>query len=492
MEVAFDGPAAGLNVPIVVGALLASAVAFRQPGRSFDRLDAWLPVTALVLAAFVPIRGDDFLATLDTLGAAAFSGATLIALAGVPVTRRSAGAIVALGMWLLAWAATGIRRVLPVAYTSRPESRQRRLTWIAPVARGLAIALPLATIFAVLFASADPIFRRGLEDLVGLRIDLGSLPGRAMFTLSATWLAIGLLAAVIMGAPNGSVPDKIAGTDGAADAIRSPGAAAAPASPVLASFGTLEATVVLVIVDVVVGAFVGLQMAYLFGGLDTLVAAGISYSADARRGFFELVAAAVLAGLIVAALEGVVRVRSRGHLVAALGLLGLTGAVLTSAAYRLALYQAAYGWTELRFYVFTAIGYVAIALALLAVLLVLRQTRWLAHGLGLLAVVGLVVLNLSAPASFVAERNLERVLEPGLVPPDGQSGLDARYLAELPDDAVLPMMAVLDWLPDRERMDVRAILVSRRESLASDPSLRGPMAWNLTRERARDALSRLP
>ena len=46
----------------------------------------------------------------------------------------------------------------------------------------------------------------------------------------------------------------------------------------------------------IVGLFVGLQIAYLFGGLDTLVAAGMTYSDYARRGFFELVAAACLAG----------------------------------------------------------------------------------------------------------------------------------------------------------------------------------------------------
>ncbi len=46
-------------------------------------------------------------------------------------------------------------------------------------------------------------------------------------------------------------------------------------------------------VDLVVGLFVGLQLAYLFGGLDTLAAAGMTYSDYARRGYFELVAAAV-------------------------------------------------------------------------------------------------------------------------------------------------------------------------------------------------------
>jgi hypothetical protein len=52
---------------------------------------------------------------------------------------------------------------------------------------------------------------------------------------------------------------------------------------------------VLVVIDAVVGLFVGLQIAYLFGGQSTIVAAGMTYSDYARRGFFELVAAACLA-----------------------------------------------------------------------------------------------------------------------------------------------------------------------------------------------------
>ena len=60
---------------------------------------------------------------------------------------------------------------------------------------------------------------------------------------------------------------------------------------------------ILLVIDVVVAAFVGLQLAYLFGGLDTLAAIGMTYSDYARRGFFELVAAACLAGAVVVGLE---------------------------------------------------------------------------------------------------------------------------------------------------------------------------------------------
>ena len=125
MEIALDGPAPGLNIALVLGAILTAGFAFRQPGRHFDRLDLWLPVGALVLAAFVAVRGDDFLAALDTVGAAAFAGATLIALAGVPVMRRSVGVIVTLGLWLGGSTVTGIRRVAPSI--AAPQAGQRNV-----------------------------------------------------------------------------------------------------------------------------------------------------------------------------------------------------------------------------------------------------------------------------------------------------------------------------------------------------------------------------
>ncbi len=79
-EIAIDGPAFGLNVPILVAATLAGAWYLRRRGRSPDPLDAWLPASALVLAAFVAVRADPFVAFLDVLGA----GACGCSLSGVP------------------------------------------------------------------------------------------------------------------------------------------------------------------------------------------------------------------------------------------------------------------------------------------------------------------------------------------------------------------------------------------------------------------------
>ena len=248
----------------------------------------------------------------------------------------------------------------------------------------------------------------------------------------------------------------------------------------------------LVAVDAIVASFVALQVAYLFGGQDTLAAAGMSYSHYARRGYFELVAAAALAGGILVFLEYQVVGRTRGYLALAIGLVGLTIVVLASAVLRLRLYQDAYGWTELRLYVAVSIAAMAATLATLAAFLATDRTRWLGHAMVVIGVVALVGLNLIAPAAFVAERNLERVIDPRLVPPDGEASLDADYLGVLPDDAIPALVAALSRLPDEERRRVRFLLVGRRNELDRLPAYASPFAWNLGRQRAQEALETVP
>jgi uncharacterized protein DUF4153 len=185
-------------------------------------------------------------------------------------------------------------------------------------------------------------------------------------------------------------------------------------------------------------------------------------------------------------------VRSRAYLALSSVLVGLTMAVLASAALRMQLYQDAYGWTELRLYVAVSMVAMAATLATLAAFLLTDRTRWLGHAMAVIGVVSLMGLNLIAPAAFVAERNLQRVIDPRLVPPDGEATLDADYLAALPDDAIPAMMAALPRLPTSEATRMRELLVQRRAELLGEPALASPFAWNLGRERAREALSALP
>ena len=478
-EVLLDGPAFGLNVPLLVGATLAAGWLLRRRGRAPDPLDAWLPVAALALAAFVAVRADPFLALVDAAGAAVFAGASMAAFSGLAVTRRSAAVVITMAAWGVEALVAGAARTLRVARPPRSELAESRPAWLGAVGRGLLLAIPLVLIFAVLFASADPIFRRGLDDLLGFSLDLGDLPGRLLFVLGATWLVAGLLSLAAVGLPE----------------LERSSLGAAARTPAIAAtrerfLGATEAIVILVAVDLVVLAFVGLQLAYLFGGLDTLAAAGMTYSDYARRGFFELVAAAALAGGLLMALELAIRTRPRAYVLLATGLVALTLVVLASAALRLQLYQDAYGWTELRLYVDASIAAMAVTLVVMAVLLLRDRMGWLGHAMAVIAVVTVVGLDLVAPAAFVAERNLDRAIDPGLVPPDGFVGLDVDYLAQLPNDAVPAMVEALPQLAPTDAANVRAILEQRRLSLA-DPAFQGPAAWNLGRERARAALAAL-
>jgi hypothetical protein len=252
--------------------------------------------------------------------------------------------------------------------------------------------------------------------------------------------------------------------------------------------GATEAATILVVVDLLFAVFVGLQLAYLFGGRDTLAMAGMTYSDYARRGFFELVLVAGLAGFLVVVLDLAVAGRTRAQLGAAGLLLALTAAVLVSAFLRLRLYQEAYGWTELRLVVLTAIGWLAVALGVTGWLLATGRTRWVLHALGILSLVTMGGLNLVGPQRTVTGQNLARAVDPSLVPPGGRTGLDAGYLYELGDEAVVPVVEAWPRLDPGTRAALEPVLEDRREMLSTAPSLQGWPAWTLTREQARSAL----
>ncbi|HVL54438.1 MAG TPA: DUF4173 domain-containing protein [Vitreimonas sp.] len=477
-ELLLDGHAVGLNVVLAVAVLLTSMATIAGGVRRLDPMDAWIPVTALVLAGFVALRDDGPLVFVDIVGALGLCAASAPALAGQSVTRRSTGAMVDLAARVMTAILTG---GLPLLGRVRAESDAgslaARASRLAPVARGLLLGAPLLIVFAALFAAADPIFRHTLDSLFSVDPHFGELPARAVFTAVATWLVGGLLWFIWVARPP-LVPQSL-------------GAAATEARPVpLFRIGAVEALTVLVVLDLLFAVFVALQLAYLFGGLDTLAAIGMTYADYARRGFFELVAVVVLVGGLLLGLEAVVAHRSRPYVGGALVLVALTAVVLASSYLRLALYQEAYGWTELRFYVLAAIVFLALDLAAAAVLIFRNRSRWLPHAIAASSLVVLVGVNLVGPQATITERNLERALVPSVVPDYGRRVFDATYLGSLDADAVPAMVEALPALPEAERVRLTVTLrdAHRRFVILDD---RTWQATNLSRERARAALEEL-
>jgi hypothetical protein len=194
-----------------------------------------------------------------------------------------------------------------------------------------------------------------------------------------------------------------------------------------------------------------------------------------------------VAGVILV-LEAFVTRRSRWYVAAAVGLVALTLVVLASAYLRLRLYQDAYGWTELRFYVLAAIQWLAIGALGTAVALATDRTRWLLHGMIALSVVFGLAFNLIGPVRFIAERNVERAVDPSLVPPDGRTGLDVYYLASLGPDADIVLAEALRRLPVQAARETQDALNLNADALAADRAGQAWQAWNYSREHARALL----
>lgn len=508
-DVLFDRVALGINVPIATAAVLALVTWFGPGREAVDRLDLWLPVLAILASLGPALRTDPSVVGLDLWLVAAAVSAWSFAVSGVAVTRRTAAAVVELGVQAGIAVALGLAWLLARSGADGYFSRgTRRLDRLAPLARGALIAIPVVAGFSLLLASADAVFGRAIDAALGFPLDLDEAVQRGTFSVLAAVLVAGPLAiaagaaAGTAGAHRWSVPASgsptpatVTPADGPSTGASAPGPDALPAPARGRRSGATETLVVLVAVDLLFALFAAVQVVYLFGGADTLEAVGMTYSDYARQGYFQLVGVVGLAGLLLLGAHEVVG-RTRPFLLAGLALLGMTGVILASAAVRLSLYQGAYGWTELRFFVAASIAWLGICVVLAAALLVRDRMRWLPHGLAMSAVAVTLAVSALGPQAFVMSQNLARVRDPGLVAVDGHSGFDAGYGLTLGEDAIPDLVAALDSLLPVERALVLRQLRLRQADMADDPASANPLSWNLSwnlaRERAREALANLP
>ena len=480
-DVLFDRVALGLNVPIAIGVALVVATLFRPPDRQLDLLDLWIPPVAILAALGVALRADPTIVALDLALAGVATLAWMICCSGTALTRKSVDVVVAVGVWAGAWLGIGGFIVAGRAGSDGAFGRALGSSRGAlPILRGLALATPVVLVLAALLSSADAVFGNLIGDVLHLPFDLSDLAVRSVVVLAIAWLAAGALSIAA-----GELPYR------PAEPARSLGAAARSRAGRLVLPGATEALVVLVAVDVLFGAFVVVQVAYLFGGLGTVLGTGITFSDYAREGYFQLVAVVGFAGLLLAVAEAAAH-RTRAFLIAALWLIGQTFVILASAAVRLGLYKQIYGWTELRFYVVASMAWLTIGGLVLALLLLRDRMRWLVHGLALAAIAVTLVVTAIGPQAFITHENLARALDPTLVPPEGYSGLDAGYMAELGDDAIPEIVAAWPRLDAASRAALRPALEDSARRLTQDPSTTAWPAWNLAREEARSALLRFP
>ena len=225
------------------------------------------------------------------------------------------------------------------------------------------------------------------------------------------------------------------------------------------------------LVDAVFVLFLAAQTAVFFGGHDYIRSAtGLTYAEYVHQGFGQLTFATLLMLIVVwaASRKAGDTASDKWWLRGSLGALCLlTLVVVASALYRMDLYQDAYGFTRLRLLVDLFEGW--LGLVVIGVLVAgVRLRGWWLPRMALLSGAALLLgLGLANPDAWIARHNIDRYETTGKV--------DWSYLRGLSADAA-PTLAAL---PPEEAA-----------CALEDPSPEddGWAGWNLSRERAADAL----
>ena len=304
---------------------------------------------------------------------------------------------------------------IQLSQTSKEQNPSKSKPGLA-ILRGVLITIPLLLLFGLLLASADTIFSELLGSAFDwLKFDIfDNLIPQIFFILLLTWFGAAALWHALTKSENQLAiqPDK----------------------PLFKPFlGMTETSIALISLNILFALFLVVQFRYFFAGSANVSIDGFTYAEYARRGFFELVAVALIASVLYFSLASFTKrgtqAKKRAFSVMAGLLLAQVGVMLISAFQRLRLYEQAYGFTSLRL----AAHVFMVFVGLLLLALILMELTNSFRRLGLVLVLGvlafaLVMVGLNEDA-LIAQKNLERAVQ-------GEK-LDAAYLVHgLSNDAV--------------------------------------------------------
>jgi ABC-type multidrug transport system fused ATPase/permease subunit len=284
------------------------------------------------------------------------------------------------------------------------------------ILRGVLITIPLLLVFGLLLAAADTIFSNQLGSAFDwLKFDIfDNFIPHTLIILLLTWFGAAALWHALTKSEKPLVlqPDK----------------------PLFKPFlGMTETSIALISLNVLFAFFLVVQFRYFFAGSANVSIDGFTYAEYARRGFFELVAVALIASVLYFGLASFTKrdteAKKRAFSAMAGLLLVQVGVMLISAFQRLRLYEQAYGFTSPRL----AAHVFMIFVGLLLLALIIMELTNTFRKLGLVLMLGflafaLVMVGLNEDA-LIAKQNLERAVQ-------GEK-LDATYLVHgLTNDAV--------------------------------------------------------
>ena len=331
-----------------------------------------------------------------------------------------------------------------------------------PLLRGGLFALPVVGLFTLILANADPVLATWRDDLAEALARLEFVP-RLMFFGVLFTLALGGCGIVLNpGSARSLAPAEPARTPRLADTER------------LAILGAVGA---------LFGAFLLLQLTYLFGNAPNVRGSGVTFSEYARQGFAELTTVATLCSILLVALDhwAARGSRERWARIAAVVVVGQVEVLLISALRRLWLYESAYGFTTLRLYAHTYMVAVALFLGMLGWGLARGLTSgWLARRAAGIAAVAMAALIYWNHEAWIVRQNVERFLR--------THQLDTSYLVwGLSPNAAPALGRAIPELPPILADSVRDGLRQRYGTAPHGAPCRW-FEWNRGRERAGAAL----
>jgi hypothetical protein len=420
----------GASITFVVAAVVLVFI-----GR-ISRLEPRLVAAAAVLfAIWLCLRASAWLLVPDI--------ATALVLLAIAASLSVRGSLFDLGfaeVFARGFSA-GLHGIAGLPFVAGPIVRTRsRISVLAPVTRGVVIAIPIAVVMAVLLASADPIF----ASFFNVNFDFSRLLLDVVFVLVGALAVAGLL--------------RLAAAE-PMDRVDGP----------TWRLGTTEAVVVLAILDTIFAAFAIAQAIGASGtGAETLRSAGVTYSDYARSGFFQLL---WVAGITLVVLVVFSRVTGFTHrrgkltfLALAEGAIALTLLIVLVASERLSLYEDAYGFTMLRLYSHVFAGLVAVVFLLLAADLAgwFSQRQWFVGLSTICALALLVGLNVTNPEALVVGLNVDRA--------NRAQTIDAQYLRELSSDATPALLASRSKVDPALWPDLKAAACAGPRTYSPEPA----------------------
>lgn len=285
---------------------------------------------------------------------------------------------------------------------------------IAQIFRGILITIPFVAVLAILLSSADLVFEKHLKDLIDVDISLDSVL-QVFIVLFVTSVFIGAYYFILTrNSKNIVFPIR--------QTLKDTG-----------KLSTIELSILFGSINLLFMLFIIVQLTYLFGGVNNITDQGFTYAEYARKGFFELIAVALISFyLIWFSDEAILDQNNKKPLVHKI----LTGIlvvfvqlIMISAFKRLSLYEDAFGFTALRLYshFFTVWLGVVFAFLLYKILINKRDERFFLK-VAILSYVFLFTINIMNPDQFIARKNIERYLSTGKI--------DIAYLSNISNDAV--------------------------------------------------------